>query len=324
LRGLRGKEENLPWLDWVRAYRRAQLLRIGLRDVLAFASIRENQSEYSALAEACLLFVQEQLGFTNELTIVAMGKFGGRELSYGADLDVIFIGENTKSAAEIIRAMTEPTAEGAVFGIDARLRPEGDAGPLECTLASYEAYFKKRAQVWEAQSLTKARPISGPLQQEYLTLAQRVWGEYGARSDLFAHVSAMHARVVKERAGADDFVDFKTGRGGLMHLEFFTQAHQMRFRVWQPSTLEALAALAERGMIDSNAASKLCQSYLLLRRFEAVLRRVDDKAVSTLPREESEQQRLAIRCGYPHRDLLLADYRQARDSIAELCQWPET
>lgn len=324
LHALRRKEENLPWPDWVRAYRRAQLLRIGLRDVLAFANLREMQSEYSALAEACLLFVQEQLGFADELTIVAMGKFGGRELSYGADLDVIFIGENAKAAAEIIRAMTEPTAEGAVYGIDARLRPEGDAGPLVCTLASYQAYFEKRAQVWEAQALTKARPVSGPLQQEYLTLAQKVWGTCGARSDLFAHVSAMHVRVVKERAGADDFLEFKTGRGGLMHLEFFTQAHQMRVRVWQPNTLDALAALAERGIIESSAVAKLSQSYILLRRFEAVLRRMDDKGVSTLPREESEQVRLAIRCGYTHRDLFLADYRQARDSIAELCQWPET
>ena len=322
LRGLDRNEEDLSWEDRVRAYRRAELLRIGLRDVLGLAGLREVQCEYSALAEACLIFVQKQLGVAEELTIVAMGKFGGRELSYGADLDVIFIGQNVKAAAAIVHAMTHVTAEGLVFPMDARLRPEGEAGPLACSLAGYEDYFKKRAQVWEAQSLSKARPISGPQQEEYLVFAQRVWRVFGERDDLFTEISAMHERVLKERARQDDLLEFKTGRGGLVQLEFFIQAHQMRSNVWQPNTLEALETLSKQDILPQTCAEKLSASYLFLRRCEAVLRRVEDKPVSTLPASPDEQRHLAVRCGYPEVNAFFADYRAARSSIAELCRWP--
>src|SRR5581483_12095453 len=98
----------------VRVYRRAQILRIALRDILGFADLERVQSEYSALAEACVIFVQRELGLDDSLTAVAMGKFGGCELSYGCDLDVIFLGENVAGTAELIKAITARTNEGIV------------------------------------------------------------------------------------------------------------------------------------------------------------------------------------------------------------------
>lgn len=320
LAGLARNEERLAWSDWVRAYRRAQLLRIGLRDVLAFATLRELQCEYSALAEACLAFTQQQLGLTDELTIVAMGKFGGCELGYGADLDVIFIGENSRGAAEIIRAMSTMTAEGRVFQVDARLRPEGESAPLACSLASFAAYFEKRAQLWEAQSLTKARAISGPQKDEYAEVARTIWRRFGARADLSEQIAAMHARIVKERAGADEMREFKTGRGGLMQLEFFTQGRQMRAGIWEQNTINALAAFAAANVIPSDEAGRLTASYSFLRRCESVLRRVEDTSVSALPRAAVEQRQLAIRCGFATQDEFFADFQNARETIRDLAR----
>ena len=315
LDGLASDDQTVPWMERLRVFRRAEVLRIGLRDVLGFAALGQVQSEYSALAEACLLFAQEQLGLTEELTIVALGKFGGRELSYGADLDVVFIGEKNKAAAEIMRAMTQVTAEGSVFSVDPRLRPEGDAGPLACTLEAYETYFEKRAQMWEAQSLTKARAISGPRREEFSQLAQRNWRRFGKREDLFAQIRSMHQRIVRQRASGDDFVDFKTGTGGLMQVEFFTQAQQMRANIPEPNTLAALRGLAQAGEIDESAANELSQSYEFLRRCEAVLRRMDDKSISSIPRDELEQTRLGVRCGTKSRAEFIARYSAAREAI---------
>jgi glutamate-ammonia-ligase adenylyltransferase len=320
LKGLNEAHEDLSWADWVRAYRRAQTLRIALRDLLGFANLTEVQAEYSALAEACLVFVQRQLGAEDELTVIAMGKFGGRELTYGADLDVVFIGENPKLAAEVIRTMTAPTDQGVIFRMDTRLRPEGDAGLLATPLAGYEAYFASpRAQMWEAQALTKARPVSGPQQAEALAVAQQAWREFGKRADVFAQTASMHERIVRERDGEDQ-LNFKTGRGGLMQVEFFAQAHQMRAAVWEQNTVLALEALGAQGIIPLENAERLREAYLFLRRVESILRRQEESSVSKLPVDEDGQVQLARRCGFGSRERLLRACDRAREEISVLAE----
>jgi glutamate-ammonia-ligase adenylyltransferase len=311
LAGLERNDEGLAWQDGLRAYRRSQFLRIGLRDLLGFADVREVQSEYSALAEACVVFALRQLGLEDTLTVVAMGKFGGKELGYGADLDVVFIGSNNTGASELMRALGTITAEGRAFPMDARLRPEGDKAPLTCSLESYEDYFAHRGQLWEAQALTKARPIGGPEQDEFLETAKRIWRRFGTRENLFPEIASMHERIRKERV-SDEMLDFKTGRGGLMQIEFFIQAQQMRAGLWANNTLEALAGL------EIDAGPAIARDYLFVRKVEGVLRLADDTSVSQLPKDELEQQRLAIRCGFNSRDSFLEAMENARENIALL------
>ena len=151
--------------DAVRAYRQTQLLRSLLRDVLKLSALSGPQTELAALAEACLLFVIKLLG-SEQLTIIALGKFGGREISYGADLDVVFVGDDIRAAQNLIVTMAQPTAEGNIWVLDARLRPEGERGPLVSSLETYQSYYASRAQPWELQALTRARAVMGPLQNE--------------------------------------------------------------------------------------------------------------------------------------------------------------
>src|SRR6266704_6260018 len=108
-------------LDPIHAYRQRQLLRIIMRDVLGVADAPIIFAELSALAESCLTFTNKLLGGEN-LTIVALGKFGGGELSYGADLDLLFVGDDTRSGQNLVAATMQPSAEGMIASLDARLR----------------------------------------------------------------------------------------------------------------------------------------------------------------------------------------------------------
>ena len=304
-------------LDPIRAYRQRQLLRIMMRDALGVAEASVIFAELSELAESCLTFTNKLLGGEN-LTIVALGKFGGGELSYGADLDLLFVGDDTRSAQNLVAAMMQPSAEGMIASLDARLRPDGEKGPLVAPLAAYESYYRQRAHLWEIHALTRARPISGPLQDAYLDIVQRIWREVGKQSDLLAKIDNMLERIRRERGSGSDFLDFKTGSGGMIEAEFLVQALQMRSGIWEPNWQRALIALGENKMVSDRDASNATQSYELLRRTETALRRFENKNISTLPGAPEEQEKLAKRLGYKDVDLFAKQYRAARETIHAL------
>src|SRR5207237_1354147 len=129
---------NANNFDPIRAYRQRQLLRIILREIVGLATPTAVFAELSDLAEACLVFTARLLG-QEQLTIIALGKFGGREISYGTDLDVVFVGENNRTAQSLIAAMAQPTAEGNIWPLDAMLRPEGENGPLVGSIETYRS-----------------------------------------------------------------------------------------------------------------------------------------------------------------------------------------
>ena len=304
-------------LDPVRAYRQRQLLRIIMRDVLGVAEASVIFAELSDLAESCLTFTNKLLSGEN-VTIVALGKFGGGELSYGADLDVLFVGEETRAAQNLVAAVTQPSSEGTIAAVDARLRPDGEKGPLVAPLAAYESYYRERAQLWEIHALTRARPISGQLQDACLEMVQRIWREVGQQSDLFAKIDHMLERIRRERGSGSDFLDLKTGTGGMIEAEFLVQALQMRSGIWEPNWQRALIALREIKMVSDRDASNATQSYEVLRRAERALRRFENKNVSTLPSAREEQEKLAKRLGYKDVDLFAKQYRAARETIHAL------
>jgi glutamate-ammonia-ligase adenylyltransferase len=304
-------------LDPVRAYRQRQLLRIVLRDVVGLADQQTVFQELSDLAEACLAFVNDLLG-ANDLTIIAMGKFGGGEINYGADLDVLFVGEDVRAAQNLIVAMGQQSAEGNIAVLDARLRPDGEKGPLICSLATYKAYYEQRAQLWEIQALTRARAIIGALQQAFIDLATNVWRETGQRPDLNQTIDGMTQRIRRERGTGSDFLDFKTGEGGMIEAEFLVQALQMRHQIWNPNWQSALTVLRDRRIISAEDFGKAERSYKLLRTCETGLRRFENRSVSSLPVDANEQERLAKRIGYENFDRFGQEYVDARKIIHEL------
>jgi [glutamine synthetase] adenylyltransferase / [glutamine synthetase]-adenylyl-L-tyrosine phosphorylase len=247
-----------------------------------------------------------------------LGKFGGRNISYGADLDVVFVGEENRTAQNLITTMAQPTAEGNIWALDARLRPEGENGPLVCSLQTYQSYYANRAQLWEMQALTRARAISGPLKDEFMELAKAAWQRANQEPELLVKTDSMLERIRRERGSGSDFLDLKTGCGGIIEAEFLVQALQMRENMWEPNWDHAVSGLRQRGVFNDAEAKQLKHSYLFLRRCESGLRRYENKAVSSLPSDPAEQRKLAIRLGYDSFENFRRDYVDARDSVHAL------
>lgn len=306
-------------LDPIRAYRQRQLLRIILRDKLGLIQPAAIFAELSDVAEACLVFVANLLA-SDQLTIIALGKFGGREISYGADLDVLFVGEDVRAAQNLMIAMAQPTAEGNIWALDARLRPEGEKGSLVCSLKTYESYYASRAQPWELQALTRARAVSGPLQNEFMEVANRAWRRACQEADLFIKIDDMLERIRRDRGSGSDFLDLKTGNGGIIEAEFLVQALQMRGNIWEQNWERAVDRLHEHGHLNRADVAKLKNSYAFLRHCEVVLRRYDNRSISSLPGDPDEQRTFAIRLGYHEFGGFRRDYLHAREAIHKLYQ----
>ncbi len=161
---------------WLRRYHQAELMRIGLRGILGLTDLEQNLTELSCLADACLNYALEIVLRKNNLkkppfVVIGLGKLGGKEITYGSDLDIIFVArDKTKNlprlqrlAVEFMDLLSSVTEMGVAFVMDARLRPDGEKGLLVNNLSAYEEYYRGRAQLWEIQSLTRTRPVAGDL-----------------------------------------------------------------------------------------------------------------------------------------------------------------
>src|SRR5436305_2238002 len=294
-------------LDSIRVYRQTQLLRTIMRDVLELCALPDLWQEITDLAEACLLAAAAIVG-ANNLTIIAMGKFGGRELTYASDLDLMFVGDDFRAAQHLITVLSIPSPEGVIASVDARLRPEGEKGPLVGSLEAFEAYYRDRAQFWEIQALTRARPVTGPNQETFRAIAHAAWSIAGRDPDLFDKIDGMLHRVRAERGSGNDMLDFKTGIGGIVEAEFLVQALQMRHDVRETSVRLAISKLAN--IISSEDSALLGCGYEFLRHLETVLRRWRNTSASSLPPDPIEQRKLAIRMGFKGRE----DWQQACES----------
>jgi glutamate-ammonia-ligase adenylyltransferase len=301
----------------IRVYQSSQWLRIAIRDILGLADLRTLFQEHTALAEAYLL-AANYIGGARDLTIVAMGKFGGRELTYGSDLDIMFVGEDYRGGQNLLTLLSIPSEHGVIASVDVRLRPEGEKGPLVAPLQAFEAYYRDRAQLWEIQALTRARPIAGPQQANFREIAHAAWAIVGRDRSLFQKIDGMLQRVRRERGSGNDALDFKTGAGGIIEAEFLVQGLQMHYDIRETSTLRAIEKLV--GAISRTDAEKFIQAYAFLRRCESALRRWQNKSVSSLPATPADQRKLAIRLGFKNEEEWRLEYQQAREQIHSIYQ----
>ncbi|HOC57957.1 MAG TPA: bifunctional [glutamate--ammonia ligase]-adenylyl-L-tyrosine phosphorylase/[glutamate--ammonia-ligase] adenylyltransferase [Verrucomicrobiota bacterium] len=320
---------------WLRRYHQAELMRIGLRDILGLADPEQYLAELSALAEACLQYALEVVMRKHALkappfVIIGLGKLGGAEIDYGSDLDVVFVADTSakdlpklaRLALEVLELLSARTEHGVVFRMDARLRPDGDKGLLVNTLSAYEDYYRQRAQLWEIQSLTRARPVAGDsgLGARFQTLANTLTNFQRPALPLAActpdwkqKIHQMRMRIEKERtpAGKDDLA-IKTGSGGLMDAEFIAQTLCLEHGWPGANTLAAL----ERGRAASVLpdADQLIRNYRQLRRVEGILRRWSYEGETVLPDDPAPYYRVSVRCGFPTPDAFhqaLAGWRRA-------------
>ncbi len=312
--------------DAARVWKRGELLRIGIEDVMGLVDVERVHQEMTQVAEVCLEFAvgKQKKGFA----IIGLGKFGGQELGYGADLDVLFVSRQDgpaaiKLAAEVMAFMERSTAVGTLFKVDPRLRPDGEKGPLAGSLAAHREYYRQRAQLWERQALTKARFVAGDerLGREFMEMARGyVYGQPLNPAE-WEQIRHMRRRIEMERGDPQhrEF-EFKTGPGGLIDVEFLVQALQLqqgtRYQQLQTAhTLAALNRLTALSVLDDEQSYQLRRGYLFLRRVESVLRRVENTSVSKISSEPREQEVLAKRLGYMNAKEFLGVYQQMTQQI---------
>ena len=322
-------------LDTLRRFRHEEFLRIGVHDIQGALCPNEVARQLTALAEACLsaaftLAQREVLARyaiplappTEGLAVVGMGKLGGAELSYASDLDLLFIYDAgvpdwwsgrsvpheyfTRVAQRTMSFLQTPTREGIAYHIDTRLRPSGNQGPLVSALDSFGDYHERSAQLWERQALIKARVLSGALalrEQLEAVIARFVYRR-GLAADEVAEIARMRARIAQERGAADDdAIALKTGRGGLIDVEFLVQMLQLRHghahpSLRTPTTRLALAQLETCGLLPPEDAHALAQGYAFQRALESRLRLERDQPVEAVEDDPEVLTALARRLGY--------------------------
>lgn len=346
-------EEFEDRLDLLRRYRTEEFLRIGINDSNGLLDFTETSTQLTALAEACLAGASDtaraallqQLGLTappGRLVVVGMGKLGAAELNYNSDLDLIFLYEASeqeesgaqigaqeffiKLAQRLISVLQVQTREGYVYKIDTRLRPSGRSGSLVSSLPAFVRYHQTSSQLWERQALIKARVVAGDLAlapRVEAVLEQFAYAAEIADADV-AEIARLRGRMeqelARERAG---HFNIKTGRGGIVDIEFLVQMLQLRYgprfpALRQRATLPALQALQTCGVLPAEDCQILTQGYRFLRSLENRLRIERDQPVEALESEGAQLTTLARRLGYEGDDaaaLLLADYQRQREAI---------
>ncbi len=343
LTDLRHGRDDADQRQWLRRYHQAEFMRLGLRDILGLADFELNLVELSGLADACLQYALEVVLRQHRLAtapfaIVGLGKLGGTELTYGSDLDIIFVTSARtedlpalqRLAVEVRELLSSPTEIGVAFVTDVRLRPDGEKGLLVNTLSAYEDYYRQRAQLWELQAISRSRPIAGDLktgdrfQRLAATLCdfrQPSLPLAAYRPDWMSEIARMRLRIEKERTPrGQEALAIKTGAGGLVDAEFVAQALCLAHGWQEPNTLRALERAREAKVLPSPDADRLIDNYRKLRRIEGILRRWSYVGEAVLPTDPAPLYRVSIRCGFPDATAFLKAVGEYRAAIREVYQ----
>ncbi len=314
----------------LRRYKRRELLRIASRDLLGFAGLVETGRDLATLADACLEAALAALAPKVPFAVIGMGRYGGRDLSYASDLDVLFAYEGDgpsdyheaeRVAEQLLTEIGERTPDGRIFAIDAALRPEGKQGSLTRSLAGYRNYWERWGLTWEFQSLIKARPAAGDLElgRRFCDLARPFVYRDPFPDDSVQEVRRMKVRIEQERIppGEDPQFHLKLGRGSLSDIEFTVQllqllhgAHHESLRT--PETMIALDVLDAIGLLEPADADALRESFALCSAARNARFLVTDSERESLPSDVGEAERVARLLGYVDRPqaTLRDDYRR--------------
>jgi glutamate-ammonia-ligase adenylyltransferase len=326
-------------LDTIRRFRHEEFLRIGIHDIQGDLTPDEVAHQLTWLAEACLGAAVSigrreaagRLGLpldlpTGRLAVVALGKLGSEELTYASDLDLIFVYDVTdpawwndrptpqeffsRVAQRALSVLQTATREGIAYRIDTRLRPSGNQGPLVSSLEAFARYHEESAQVWERQALIRARVLSAPaeLQERVAGVLERFVYGRGLRADETDEIARMRDRIEHERSPADAAaIAIKTGRGGLVDVEFVVQMLQLRHGGGDPrlrvrAVLPSLEALEGAGVLSAGEGRALREGYVFLRRLESRLRLERNQAVEAVEGDPEGLLGLARQLGYGGND----------------------
>ena len=315
----------------LRHIRRRETLRLALGAVLGKLTLSEIEFGLTSLTENYISAFMQLLTSENNLDLagqpisevlevaaIAMGRFGGGELGFGSDADLIFVyraltdGNVAQKAAERLVAEIRRLSADQIleFEIDLDLRPEGKNGAIVRSLESYRQYYERWSETWEAQALLRARPIAGSdsLCKDFAELIDKHRFPENLSSKALVEIRRIKARVETERLpqGADPKRHLKLGRGSISDVEWLVQSFQLQFGyrfedLQTPKTLEALSACVDHGLIAEHDAVVLKEAWLLSSRIRSAGVLWANKRTDVLPNDRRALEGMARILEYPPR-----------------------
>ncbi len=333
-----GRQENaITGVEAIRAIRRRELFRVAAGDILGLNDVFGVGEALSDLASATIdatLSVVRQASDAEvvpEIAVIAMGRWGGRELSYASDADAMFVmddegeGDRTKIAGAVItemrRLLTRPSADPPL-SVDADLRPEGKGGALIRSLSAYRNYYRRWSSTWELQALVRADALAGDPELGAALMAEidaRRWPENGLSDSQLSEIRKLKARVEAERLprGANPAKHTKLGPGGLADVEWTVQMLQLQHAHAVPElrstrTIAALRAARDAGILDPQDAGHLEAAWVFASRIRNQIMLVRGRGSDSFPTDNRELAAVAELLGYGAGESshLLADYRR--------------
>jgi [glutamine synthetase] adenylyltransferase / [glutamine synthetase]-adenylyl-L-tyrosine phosphorylase len=297
-------------LDGLRRFKRRAMLEIALDDLIGILDDDGVGIALANLADACLEAALSEAH--EEFAVIGMGKLGGRELNYASDIDVMFVHDGDSSSAEklaesLLKSIGEVTREGSAFRIDARLRPEGNSGPLARSLRSFIEYYERWSRPWQYQALLKARPVAGSeaLGREFVERTRRWAWPKRLGQEALAEVRHLKARMEKERIarGTDPRRNFKLGPGGASDIEFSAQIlqlmHAHRHEALRVTgTVETIEAARDAELITPQDADQLVRAYRFIAHLRNRLFFMAGKPVDALPVQPERLEALGVAMGF--------------------------
>jgi glutamate-ammonia-ligase adenylyltransferase len=320
-------------VEAIRAIRRRELFRIAAGDLLGFLDVLAVGEALTDLASATIhtaLAVTrdaEDLDPNTTIAVIAMGRWGGGELSYASDADAMFVmsSDDTRGGSAVItelrRLLALPGADPAL-AIDTNLRPEGKGGPLIRSLQAYRAYYERWSATWEMQALIRAAPLAGDrdLGRQLMAIIEPYrWPADGLTPTQLTDIRRLKARMEAERLprGTDPGKHLKLGPGGLSDVEWTVQLLQLQHAGRLPQlrtgrTIQALDAAAEAGLLAARQAEWLREAWLTASRIRNQIMLVRGRGSDTFPTDPRELSAVAqlMGRGPGEGSHLVADYQR--------------
>ena len=339
-------EEALEGKDLETCLERLRILknRIMLQILIAFLNhvFDQARTEYllTCLAEATLritarLFRLIREYSSNAVTILGMGRMAGYEMTFGSDLDIIFLYDGSgddldvqteKQIRALLRHIALQTQMGVLYDVDMRLRPHGNAGVLVTSYKSFLEYHSRERDIWERQMMTRCRPVldvSDDTRNLMEKVNRQIYANYEDGS-LRSEIAAMRKRVQKELGSPSGKYEIKRGRGGIMDIDFITHYYQLAYgheqdELQTASTRRVLQLASILGFLDSVESDRLLASYNFLKQVEMSLRLFDMKSVSAFPSEPGANTALARAMGYKdgEEERFIHRYKSVTNSVRE-------
>jgi glutamate-ammonia-ligase adenylyltransferase len=295
-------------------------LRLALGGILGLITIEELGQGLTDVTTAVLagaLALVHRYGDGIEFGIVAMGRYGGAELGFGSDTDVMYVYRAAGATAEEAQQRSEAIVHGLSrvtedlripLDLDIGLRPEGKNGAIVRSLESYRAYYARWSLTWESQALLRARPVVGEVSvlREFTAIADEMRYPESISDQDVREVKRIKARVEAERLpqAADPARHVKLGRGSLSDVEWFVQLLQLQHGarvegLRTTSTLRALAAAEEASLVTPADAKKLREAWIFASRVRSAMTLWSSKTSDMLPTDRQQLEGVARLLEYP-------------------------